>query len=188
LLYIVDITYSSSSTTDSTILFDVQQRPSKALCHIAEWTNSTFINISPDIQEGCLQQYYIQPSFQEYLQIALSLFERSDNENLEIILLINVNFGEYKLVYIPTFYWSPCTKPGEWAIMYVFIRSIDLAYFYDFSIGFWNGSDSVVFFILYKHGQCIKVCSWWLPGWFCPVCSISKVQCYLKIKCVLPYC
>jgi hypothetical protein len=45
-----------------------------------------------------------------------------------------------------TFYWSACTVSIKWAVMYLCARSIDLAYFYDFSIGFFNCSDSDIFY------------------------------------------
>jgi len=45
------------------------------------------------------------------------------------------------------FHWSACTKPGKWAVMYMCVTGINLAYFYDdFSIAFWNCSNSVFFF------------------------------------------
>jgi hypothetical protein len=36
-------------------------------------------------------------------------------------------------------------KTGQWAVMYLCVRSIDFASFYDFDIWYWNCSDSVVF-------------------------------------------
>ena len=57
-----------------------------------------------------------------------------------------------------TFYWSACTKPEKWAVIYLCVRGIDFASFCNFSIGFWwyfwfffsrflNCSNSVVFFV-----------------------------------------
>jgi hypothetical protein len=42
-----------------------------------------------------------------------------------------------------TCYWSDCIKPGKWAIMYtcMCVKGIDIAYFYNFALGFWNCSD-----------------------------------------------
>ena len=37
-------------------------------------------------------------------------------------------------------------KPGKWAVMYLCVKGINFASFYNFSIGYWNYSDSVVFF------------------------------------------
>ena len=50
-----------------------------------------------------------------------------------------------ELVPPANFYWNACIKPGKWAVMYLCVRSVDLASFCDFSIGFLNCSDSVVF-------------------------------------------
>jgi len=38
-----------------------------------------------------------------------------------------------------------CIKPGKSAVMYVYVRGIDVSSFHDFSIRFWSCSDSVVF-------------------------------------------
>jgi len=48
-----------------------------------------------------------------------------------------------------TFYSSACTKPGQKVGMYLCVRGIDCASFYDFDIWFWNCFVSVVF--LYFH-------------------------------------
>ena len=53
-----------------------------------------------------------------------------------------------KTILIPSFfYWSVYTKPGEWGVKYMCVRSIvfssDSA---TFLISFWNCSDSMVFF------------------------------------------
>ena len=45
------------------------------------------------------------------------------------------------------FYWSVYNKPGEWEVMYLCVRGFNFASFYNFSIRFWNCSDSVVFFV-----------------------------------------
>ena len=57
----------------------------------------------------------------------------------------------------PCYYWTSCIKPGNCAVMYLFVRSIDFAFFYDFFLldfgtvpivwYFWfrNCSDSLVF-------------------------------------------
>jgi hypothetical protein len=49
-------------------------------------------------------------------------------------------------------YWSAWihTKPGRWAVMYMCFRGIHLTSFCEFSIGFWNFSDIVVFFVFHS--------------------------------------
>ena len=42
------------------------------------------------------------------------------------------------------FYWSTCTKPGKC------VKGIDFASFYDFDIGFWNCSNSMVFLVFHS--------------------------------------
>jgi hypothetical protein len=37
-------------------------------------------------------------------------------------------------------------KPEKWEVMYLCVRGINCAFYYNFSIGSWNCSDSVVFF------------------------------------------
>jgi hypothetical protein len=44
---------------------------------------------------------------------------------------------------------QPCTMPGKWTALCTCARSIDLASFYEISIGFWNCSDTVVFFVCF---------------------------------------
>jgi len=56
-----------------------------------------------------------------------------------------------------------CTKSGQWAVTYLCVRGIDFASFCDFSIVFWNCSDSVVFcgffsFLYWIEDQC-DICS-----------------------------
>jgi hypothetical protein len=43
-----------------------------------------------------------------------------------------------------TYCWSVCPKQGKWSVVYLCVRGIDFVSFYDFAIGFWNCSDSVV--------------------------------------------
>jgi len=52
-------------------------------------------------------------------------------------------------VYFSHFYWSACTKPRKWTVMYLCLRGIDLTSFYDFDFWFWNCFDSVVFFVFH---------------------------------------
>ena len=58
-----------------------------------------------------------------------------------------VRFGPTKLFNHATLYWSFWTKSGKWTVMYMCPRDIDFVSFYDFSIEFWNCSDSVVFLV-----------------------------------------
>ena len=57
---------------------------------------------------------------------------------------------------ITIIYWNACTKPGMWAVMYLW------ASFYNFSIGFWKWSNSVVFFVYY-----------WFPDTEFEICQIT---------------
>ena len=50
--------------------------------------------------------------------------------------------GSIKLDVHPFFNWSACTKPGKRAVVYLCVRVINVASFYDFTIGFWSCSDS----------------------------------------------
>ena len=64
--------------------------------------------------------------------------------------------GKWAVMYLcvrGTFYWSACTRSGEWAIMYLCVRGIHFVSFYEFSMGFWKRSVSVVFIyiILYAN-------------------------------------
>jgi hypothetical protein len=36
-----------------------------------------------------------------------------------------------------TFYWGASIKPRQWMVMYLCVKGIDFAIFYDTSIGFW---------------------------------------------------
>jgi len=46
-----------------------------------------------------------------------------------------------------SFYGSASTTSGKWAVVYLFAWGIGVASFYILSVGFWNCSDSVIFFI-----------------------------------------
>jgi hypothetical protein len=63
------------------------------------------------------------------------------------------NFWAHKTSLFPPhfFYWSACTctMQGKWAVMYLYVREINIVSFYDFSIGQCNCLDSVVYFILF---------------------------------------
>ena len=56
-----------------------------------------------------------------------------------------MQLNSHKTNLTPPFYWSACTKPKKWVVMYTSAMGIDFSYVYDFSIGFWNCTDSVVF-------------------------------------------
>jgi hypothetical protein len=68
-----------------------------------------------------------------------------------------------------TFYWSACANPGKWAVMYLCVRGTDFASFCDFSIGFWNYSDNVVFGI---HEVINK------ELWRKQICVVFSLICY----------
>ena len=65
-------------------------------------------------------------------------------------------FEVFTLIYnkfnFVTFYWSSCIKPRKWAVMYMYVRDIKFAYFYDFSIEFWNCFDSLIFILNFIIG------------------------------------
>ena len=48
-----------------------------------------------------------------------------------------------------TFHWTPCSMTGKWLVMHMCAMGINLASFYDFSIGVWNCYDSMVFFLFF---------------------------------------
>ena len=50
------------------------------------------------------------------------------------------------LILPPLFIGSACTKQGKWAVIYLCIRGIDFASFYDLSIRFWNCYYNVIYF------------------------------------------
>jgi hypothetical protein len=56
---------------------------------------------------------------------------------------------------------SSCSKPGKYAIMYTCTMHIDVVYFYDFAIGFWKCSDSVVCFAFISFQQNSNKLYWW---------------------------
>jgi hypothetical protein len=64
----------------------------------------------------------------------------------QIISLRRKGLGQYNYFTPITFHCSTCTKSGKWAVMYLCLMGINLAYFYDLSIRFWKCADSVVFF------------------------------------------
>jgi hypothetical protein len=47
------------------------------------------------------------------------------------------------------FHWSACIMPGKWAVVYLCVRGIDYASFYDLSV-IWNFSDmfEIVLFVI----------------------------------------
>jgi len=53
---------------------------------------------------------------------------------------------------------SASTMPGKWTVMYLCVRGVECASFYDYSIGSWKCSDSVVFFIFHfiTHFKYVK--------------------------------
>ena len=55
------------------------------------------------------------------------------------------------LLNLTIFYWSVCTKPRKWAVIYMFVRGIYFGSFFDFSNGFWNCSDNLILFFLLPY-------------------------------------
>ena len=49
-----------------------------------------------------------------------------------------------------TFHCIACTKPAKWVVMYLCIRGIDFASFYDIGIRFWSVLWYLLFFIWLK--------------------------------------
>jgi hypothetical protein len=58
------------------------------------------------------------------------------------------------IVYPATFYWSACTKPGKWAVIYFCDMGIDIASFYGINIWYKNCSNSVVLFVFHLITLC----------------------------------
>jgi hypothetical protein len=70
----------------------------------------------------------------------------------ENVVVYNLLVWVMQLVYSRHlfFYWSACTKPGKWAVSYLCVKGMNFTSFYDFSIVFWNCSDSVVYFAFFQ--------------------------------------
>ena len=69
-----------------------------------------------------------------------------------------------------------CTKPGKSVVMYLCGGGIIFAYFYCFSIGFWNCFDSVVFLLFFPSFY-----SLFKIVFFINIFS-SQYNCFLDIK------
>ena len=88
--------------------------------------------------------------------------------------------------------YLPCTKPGKWAIMYLCVKGIDCASFYDFDILFydidllfWDCSDSNdIFFIFFIWF--LQVYNFNQDGCICFTGVLSWVLSYLL--CVVLLC
>jgi hypothetical protein len=67
--------------------------------------------------------------------------------------VIQVLFVPMKLAYPRRFhlfiYLNSGTRPGMWMVMNLYVRGIDLTSIYNFSIGLWNCSDSMVLFVFH---------------------------------------
>jgi hypothetical protein len=74
------------------------------------------------------------------------------NDTTEILLkvaLSTINPNHQALLSSVMFcYWSACSKEGTWAVEYICISVVAIASLYHFSNGYWNCSDSVVFFLI----------------------------------------
>jgi hypothetical protein len=74
----------------------------------------------------------------------------------------NRRWGDHNISFICHCYWSACTKPGMWAVMYMYVSGIHFALLLQFfSIWIWNCSDGVVFlyFISFWKMVCYKASS-----------------------------
>ena len=106
-----------------------------------------------------------------------SLYEHFIPHNISTVLLFHVHFSILFFEYgsgIYFFYCSnsmsvrgemlarktsltqplfvACTKQGKWAVMYWCVRGIDFTSLYDFVIGVWNCTSSVVFCLHFIPG------------------------------------
>ena len=77
--------------------------------------------------------------WRHYLCFFQNMFTRSWKHHLKLTCgmhlhdRINLPIGEFWVhKTLPTFYWSVCTKPGMWAVIYLCVRGIDFASFNDF--------------------------------------------------------
>ena len=73
--------------------------------------------------------------------------------------------------------YPACVKPEKWAIMYLYVRGISCASFYDFDISFWKCSDSswiCIVLVLWNNEVNMLLQSDTLT-WFAPtsLCSFS---------------
>ena len=97
------------------------------------------------------------------------------------------NFWAHKTSLFPPlfFYWSACTctMQGKWAVMYLYVREINIVSFYNFSIGHCNCFDSVVYFILF-----ILYISVPDEGYFRNVsCALNLISTFLSLCCHVIY-
>ena len=68
--------------------------------------------------------------------------------------------GEIQTILTTTLRWSISTKPEKWAVMYLYVKGICFAYFDDFPIGYWNCSDSAVYFVFILLHDCKHSFKW----------------------------
>jgi len=78
-----------------------------------------------------LQNMSVHPTFR--LAVLLGIMSVSTYKSAVSIYIMT----------IATFYWSACTKPEKWTVIYLYVTGID------FDIWFWNCSDSVVLFVFH---------------------------------------
>ena len=79
----------------------------------------------------------------------LPFYSHMENTLLDCIFSLRGEvWAKKKLVNPNTFYWSACTKPGKWDVIYMCVRVLTLYLFLQFLIRFWNCSaSSLVFFV-----------------------------------------
>ena len=96
----------------------------------------------------CCNRYNNLPNKVRLKQNQLT-YNTNIHNPLCILLRREANTTSLTLLNLATCYWSACTRPGKWAVMYLYVRGIDFAPFCDFGIVrtmwyFWNCSDNVV--------------------------------------------
>ena len=80
-----------------------------------------------------LQNMSVHPTFR--LAVLLGIMSVSTYKSAVSIYIMTI------ATCTSTFYWSACTKPEKWTVIYLYVTGID------FDIWFWNCSDSVVFVV-----------------------------------------
>jgi len=77
-----------------------------------------------------LQNMSVHPTFR--LAVLLGIMSVSTYKSAVSIYIMTI------ATCTSTFYWSACTKPEKWAVIYLYVTGIDFASYYDFDIWFWN--------------------------------------------------
>ena len=95
---------------------------------------------SQESERSCICMLEV-PS-QESERSCICVLEVSSQESEVMYLCIRgIKPGKWAVMYL----CARGIKPGKWAVMYLCAEGIDFAFFYNFSIVFWNCSDSMAF-------------------------------------------